>query len=245
MVHTQRAHDEKEGLRAGCAHITTATINEMVQICSALGYKVVTGPELETEWYNFDALNVPKGHPAREMWDTFWIRGSKKNLLRTHTSAVQIRFMEQHKPPIRIIAPGKVFRNEATDATHEAQFFQLEGLCVDTDITLSDMKGFLNELLTALFGTDIDVRYRPSFFPFTEPSLEVDMKRKGSSEWIEILGCGMVHPLVLARIGIDTNMYQGFAFGIGIDRVAILRHGIDDIRHLYSGDLRFVNQFFV
>ena len=164
-------------------------------------------------------------------------------LLRTHTSPVQVRYLEKNTPPIKIIIPGKVFRNEATDNTHEIQFHQMEGLCITENASLADMKGLLESVLQQLFGNDVETRYRPTFFPFTEPSLEVDMKRKNDKKWLEILGCGMVHRQILTRTGIDPNTYQGFAFGIGIDRVAMLRHHIDDIRALYKGDLQIVNQF--
>ena len=178
------------------------------------------------------------------MHDTFWIKGAEDTLLRTHTSAMQIKYMENNKPPIKIIIPGKVFRNEATDKTHEVQFHQLEGLCVSEDADMSQLKGTIEHLLKKLFGNDLILRYRPSYFPFTEPSLEVDMRRPGDEKWIEILGCGMVHKKVLSNVGIDPNKYKGFAFGIGIDRIIMLRNNIEDIRSLYKGDLQIVNQFY-
>ena len=228
----------------GKIHPINSIISEMVKISNDLGYSVATGPELENDYYNFKALNIKEDHPAREMWDTFWIKGKEgEELLRTHTSPVQIRYMEKNKPPIRIVAPGKVFRNEATDTTHEVQFFQLEGLCIDEDISFGDMKGFLETFMKKLLGNEVELRYRPSYFPFTEPSVEIDMKRKSDKDWIEILGGGMVQPFLLSRVGIDPHKYQGFAFGIGIDRVLSLRYELDDIRHLYKGDLRFVKQF--
>lgn len=227
----------------GTTHPITAIFGECIKIFEKIGYSVAGGSEMETEFYNFDALNIPKNHPAREMWDTFFIKNEKDKLLRTHTSPVQVRFMEKNKPPIKIIAPGKVFRNEATDQTHETQFHQLEGLCISENTNLKDMLGVIDYCLKELFGSDIEIRYRPSFFPFTEPSLEVDMKRKKDNKWIEILGCGMVHPNVLENSGIDSKKYQGFAFGIGIDRIAILRHEITDVRLFYSGDLRMLKQF--
>lgn len=227
----------------GKPHLISSLISEMVQIFNELGYSVADGPELEKEYYNFDALNIKKGHPSREMWDTFWIDGYKDSLLRTHTSNVQVRYMEKNKPPIYTVVPGKVFRNEATDSTHEAQFFQFEGLCIDKNITLADLKGTLEYLLKKLLGEHTIVRFRQSYFPFTEPSLEVDIKRESDKNWIEILGCGMVHPEVLKASGIDPKEYQGFAFGIGIDRVAILRYELDDIRDLYKADQRFLSQF--
>ena len=229
--------------RQGAAHPITAIIAELTDILGALGYAVATGPELEDEYHNFDALNVPPDHPAREMQDTFWIKDRPGTVLRTHTSPMQVRYMEKNQPPVKIIVPGKVFRNEATDATHEAQFHQLEGLCVTEDATLADMKSTLETVLRRLFGDTVAVRYRPSFFPFTEPSLEVDMKRAGDDRWIEILGCGMVHRQILSRVGIDPRRFQGFAFGLGIDRIAMIRYRFDDVRSLYRGDLRLINQF--
>lgn len=227
----------------GSIHPVSLLMSEVVSVFGELGYVVASGPEMETDYYNFEALNIPAGHPAREMWDTFWIRGKKDTLLRTHTSPVQVRYMEQHAPPIRVVVPGKVFRNEATDSTHEVQFHQIEGLCVTKDATLAHMKGVLEMLLRRLFGDGVEIRYRPGFFPFTEPSLEIDMKRSDDATWLEILGCGMVHRHVLARAGIDVRVYRGFAFGIGVDRIAMLRYGLDDVRSLYAGDLRVINQF--
>ena len=198
--------------RKGSIHPVTSLISEVVGIFREFGYVVASGPELEQAYYNFEALNIPDGHPAQEMWDTFWIKGQSGELMRTHTSPVQVRYMEKHAPPVRVVVPGKVFRNEATDATHEVQFHQLEGLCVTEDASLAQMKGVLDTLLRRLFGGDLLIRYRPSFFPFTEPSLEVDMKRDADGQWVEILGCGMVHRQVLARVGIDSRKYRGFAF---------------------------------
>lgn len=229
--------------RQGSIHPITAIIAELVTIFDGLGYTVATGPELENEYYNFDALNIPSGHPAREMQDTFWIQDMPEMLLRTHTSPMQVRYLEKHRPPIRVIVPGKVFRNEATDATHEAQFHQLEGFCLTEDTSLADMKGTIDTMLRQLFGDSIEVRYRPNFFPFTEPSLEVDMKRVGDSSWVEMIGCGMIHPQVLSRAGIDPAKYRGFAFGMGIDRIAMLRYQFGDVRLLYKADLRFITQF--
>ena len=229
--------------KQGSIHPITSMISELVEICVALGYTPVIGNEIENEYYNFDALNIPKTHPARDMHDTFWIKNEKGKLLRTHISNMQIRYMEKNKPPLKIVAPGKVFRNEATDMTHEAQFHYMEGLCVSENTTLADMKGTLNHILRMVFGDDVQIRYRPSFFSFTEPSLEVDMKRKGDERWIEVLGCGMVHPQLLTRTGIDPQRHQGFAFGMGIDRIAMFRYGFNDVRLLYKGDLELVNQF--
>ena len=229
--------------RKGGAHPVTLVMNDLVALFGDLGYAVETGPERETEAYNFDALNIPPDHPARELWDTFWLRDRPGELLRTHTSPMQVRYMERNKPPYRVIVPGKAFRNEATDRTHEMQFHQMEGLCVTEETTLADMQCTLSFMLRRLFGDAVDVRYRPSFFPFTEPSLEVDMKRPEDDDWLEMLGCGMVHRQVLSRVGVDARRYRGFAFGIGIDRVVMLRYGLDDIRLLYDGDIRVPDQF--
>jgi phenylalanyl-tRNA synthetase alpha chain len=237
-------------MKPGHLHPITQIIRDISGIFEDLGFVIAEGPELETEFYNFDALNVPKDHPSRDMQDTFWIKQKEegeKKLLRTHTSSVQIRYMEGYKPPFKIIVPGKVFRNEATDATHEMQFYQLEALVVDKDITLADLKGVLLHLFKKLFGQDVEIRFRPSFFPFTEPSVEVDMfwKRTPNDEgkWLEMGGAGMVHPNVFRSAGVDPMEWRGFAFGFGIDRLVLLKYGIDDVRHLYSGDLRIINQF--
>ncbi|NTV44444.1 MAG: phenylalanine--tRNA ligase subunit alpha [Candidatus Yonathbacteria bacterium] len=234
-------------------HPLTHVINDITRAFVLLGFEVAGGPEMESSHYNFDKLNFPKDHPARDMQDTFWIKDVPNTLLRTHTSPVQARYMETHTPPFAIVVPGKVFRNEATDVTHEMQFFQIEGLVVGKDITMGHLKGTLAHFLKNLFGTDVAIRLRPSFFPFVEPGVEVDMqcfKCGGSgcatckkTGWIEILGAGMVHPNVLSANGISPNEWQGFAFGMGVDRVAMLRYGIDDVRLLYTGDLRLVNQF--
>lgn len=233
----------------GHLHPMTQVIREINAIFKELGFTVAIGPELETEFYNFDALNVPADHPARDMQDTFWIKGTRKNekgederqVLRTHTSSVQIRHMQTTKPPFRIIVPGKVFRNEATDATHEAQFFQIEALYVDKKVTLAQLKGTLEHFFKKVFGDDVEIRFRPSFFPFTEPSVEVDMKWK--DRWLEMGGAGLVHPNVFKSAGIDPTQWTGFAFGFGIDRLVMLKYGVDDVRSLYTGDLRLVNQF--
>lgn len=233
----------------GHIHPLSAMIAEIHAIFSEWGFVFAEGPERETTRYNFDLLNVPKNHPSRDMQDTFYLKDDPDVVMRTHTSPVQVRYMETHQPPIRMICPGKVFRNEATDATHEAQFFQLEGLVVDKDISLGHLKGTLEYFFSHFFEGDVEVRFRPSFFPFVEPGVEVDMKISGGAEnklagrWIEIMGAGMVHPNVLRGAGVDPTQYQGFAFGMGIDRLAVLKYGIDDIRLLYNGDLRFVNQF--
>lgn len=235
----------------GHQHPVTSMIAEINDIFSGIGFELVEGPEVETEHYNFDRLNVPKDHPSRDMQDTFWLKSedvSEPTVLRTHTSPVQARFMENHQPPIKIIVPGKVFRNEATDATHEAQFYHLECLCVDKNVNLGQLKGTIEYFLSKLFGGKTEIRMRPSFFPFVEPGLEIDMRMlegdsKLTGKWIEIMGGGMVHPNVLRDSGIDPEIYSGFAFGVGVDRLVLMRYGIDDIRLLYNGDLRLVNQF--
>lgn len=237
-------------------HPISSLIRETNQIFSRMGFVFAEGPLLEDEWHNFDALNVPKNHPARDMQDTFFIKDEPGKVLRTHTSPVQIRFMKGQvekgiKPPYRVIVPGKVFRNEATDMTHEAEFFQIEGFAVGEDITMAHLKGTLERFFKELFkGASVEIRFRPSFFPFTEPSVEVDMRLVGEhvpeklrDKWIEMMGAGMIHPNVLKNAGIDSEQYRGFAFGMGLDRLAMLRWGIDDVRLMHSADLRFVNQF--
>lgn len=224
-------------------------IAEINEIFAKIGFEFAEGPERELIKFNFDMLNVPKDHPSRDMQDTFYLSDNAEAVMRTHTSPVQVRYIESHQPPIKMICPGKVFRNEATDATHEAQFFQLEGLWIDTDVSLGHMKGVLEYFFSEFFGGEVSVRFRPSFFPFVEPGVEVDMMiakndtNKLSGKWIEIMGGGMVHPNVIAGAGLDANIYQGFAFGMGVDRLAVLKYGIDDIRLMYNGDLRFVSQF--
>ncbi len=235
----------------GHLHPLTLVRRKIEEIFQAMGFSVVTGPEIENEWYNFDALNIPKDHPARDMWDTFYLKNGK--LLRTHTSPVQIRYMEKNKPPFRIIVPGRIFRHEATDASHETNFYQVEGLMVGKDISAANFKAVIQEFLSRFFNKKIKTRLRPSFFPFTEPSFEVDMTclvcdGKGCSTcsqtgWIELMGAGMVHPNVLKAGGIDSKNWQGFAFGIGMDRLAMMKYKINDIRLFYSGDLRFLRQF--
>jgi len=241
---------------AGHLHPLTLTQRKVIEIFESMGFSVIEGPEIETEWYNFDALNIPKDHPARDMWDTFWLKNKK--LLRTHTSPVQIRYMEKNNPPIKIIVPGRIFRHEATDACHEINFYQLEGLMIDKDISASSFKAIIQEFLSRFFNAVVEARLRPSFFPFTEPSFEVDMscvvcKGTGCSTcsqtgWIELIGAGMVHPNVLKAAKIipyqkSGGGWQGFAFGIGLDRLAMMKYKINDIRLLYSGDLRFLKQF--
>ena len=224
----------------GHYHPITLVQNSVSEIFTSMGFEIVEGPEVETKYYNFDALNIPKYHPARDMQDTFWLKTD--HLLRTHTSPVQIRYMETHKPPIRIISPGRVFRREATDATHEAQFYQLEGLMVDNVTNLSNLKAILEVFLKEFFqDKNIGIRFRTSYFPFVEPGIEVDMKFKG--KWLEMGGAGMGHPKVLENMKLDSRKFQGFAFGMCIDRLAMLKYKITDIRLFYSGDLRFIKQF--
>jgi len=242
----------------GHFHPITSVIREITTIFDKIGFSVAQGPELETEFYNFDALNVPKDHPAMDMQDTFWIKqnpaGVDKNrlVLRTHTSSVQVRYMESIKNdprPIKIIVPGKVYRNEATDAVHEAQFYQIEGLYVNEKVSMAELKGTLEYFFKEFLGHEAKIRFRASFFGFVEPGVEVDVWWKGNSEdgsggkWLEMFGAGLVHPHVIKSSGLDPKKWQGFAFGGGIDRLVLLRYGIDDIRHLYSGDLRLINQF--
>ncbi len=228
----------------GALHPLTLITEEAVSILANQGFSVALGPELEDEWHNFDALNVPKDHPARDMQDTFWVKGQEGKVMRTHTSPVQIRYMQTHTPPFAIVVPGKVFRNEATDATHEMQFHQLEGLVVGTDITVEHMKGTLLTFFKELFGEGTEIRLRPSFFPFVEPGFEVDVKiqKDGEDKWLEVCGAGMVHPNVLTNVGYDPKVVTGFAFGMGIDRLAIIKYSITDIRYFYQGDLR-LNQW--
>lgn len=236
----------------GHLHPITQFTREVVGIFSDMGFVVATGPELETEYYNFDALNIPKDHPSRDMQDTFWIKtkgnggdGNKSDrpVMRTQTSSVQARFLEKNKDnlPCAIIVPGKVFRNEATDATHEAQFFQLEALYVDKDVSLGHLKGTVEHFLKKLYGDDVVIRFRPSFFPFVEPGVEVDMLFNG--KWLEMGGAGMVHPNVFKSAGIDPTVWKGFAFGFGVDRLVMRQNNIPDVRMIYDGDLRFINQF--
>jgi len=237
----------------GHLHPLTTLSEKITSIFGKMGFYVAFGPEIESEEYNFDKLNVPKDHPSRDMQDTFWVKDRPGIVLRTHTSPVQARYMEKNEPPLRIITIGRVFRNEATDATHEAQFSQLEGLVVSEDTTLANLKATLEHFFAELFGKEINVRFRPSFFPFVEPGVEVDMECFNCSGagcsvckltgWIEMLGAGMVHPKVLESAGIDPDRFQGFAFGVGLERIAMAVYQIPDLRYFYSGDLRFINQF--
>jgi phenylalanyl-tRNA synthetase alpha chain len=228
----------------GSKHLITQTLDEIKEVFKGLGFSVYEGPELESDYNNFGALNFPDDHPARDMQDTFFI--NQNFLLRTHTSPVQIRLMQQKKPPIRALMPGKVFRNEAISAKSYCLFHQVEGLVVDTDITFAELKGTLVGFIKQFFGKDVVYRFRASFFPFTEPSAEMDIwwQPKGKEgRWMEILGCGMVDPNVLVNVGIDPEKYVGYAFGMGIERTAMRKYGIDDIRILFDSDIRFLRQF--
>lgn len=224
----------------GGLHPVTRTLARIEELFHSLGFEVVDGPEIETDYYNFTALNQPENHPARSMHDTFYVDGGR-NLLRTHTSPIQIRYMETHRPPIKIIAPGRVYRVDS-DATHSPMFHQIEGLWIDRDINFSDLKGVVADFLQKFFERDdLKVRFRPSFFPFTEPSAEIDMSF--GNTWLEIGGCGMVHPNVLRNVNIDSEHHQGFAFGLGPDRLTMLRYGVNDLRLFFENDLRFLKQF--
>lgn len=223
----------------GRVHPLNGVIDRVLEIFVGLGYTVATGPQIETDYYNFEALNTPQDHPARDMADTFYLPGG--NLLRTHTSSVQIRYMENHEPPVRIIAPGRVYRRDTVDATHSAVFNQVEILAIDRGIKFTDLKGTIKEFLQRMFGDELPVQFRTSYFPFTEPSAEVDVQWKG--KWLEVMGCGMVDPNVLKAVGYDPEVYTGFAAGFGVERFAMVLHQIDDIRRLYNSDLRFLNQF--
>ena len=240
------------GLDSGGLHPVSIIQKEVEDAFLTMGFDILDGPHIEDEFHNFEALNIPEDHPARDMQDTFWF-GDKLHLLRTHTSAVQVRGMKNHKPPFRFIAPGKVFRCERTDASHEMAFHQLEGMLVDKDVSVGNLIYFMKTILSEIFKKKVDIRLRPGFFPFVEPGFELDIKclicgGKGcsvckQSGWVELLPCGMVHPNVLAHGGIDPKEYNGFAFGLGLDRLVMMRYGIDDIRHLHGADLRFMEQF--
>ncbi len=229
------------GQEPGSLHPITLALEEIVGVFTRMGYKVVGGPEVEQDFYNFEALNIPRDHPARDIQDTLYL--GHDWLLRTHTSPVQIRTMEQQEPPLAIIVPGRVYRRDTPDATHTPSFVQCEGLVIDRDITMADLKGTLDHFAKALFGPQTETRLRPGYFPFTEPSAEMDAN--AGNGWIEMLGCGMVHPNVLEAVGYDPQEWQGFAFGMGIDRIAALRFGITDIRIFYENDTRFLRQFSV
>jgi phenylalanyl-tRNA synthetase alpha chain len=248
-------------VRVGRLHPVTTTIREVSRIFATMGFETVEGPEIETDYYNFEALNIPPGHPAREKWDTLWITSplgddpAKPLLGRTHTSPMQVRIMEQRRPPIRVVIPGRCYRYEATDAIRESIFFQYEGLAIDEKLTMADLKGVLYSFARQFFGGERSVRFRPDYFPFTEPSAEIAFScfvcegkdprchTCGGDGWIEAAGCGMVHPEVLRRVGYDPSRYQGFAFGGGIERLAMLKSGAPDIRLLYQNDLRFLEAF--
>ncbi|OGB74515.1 phenylalanine--tRNA ligase subunit alpha [candidate division Kazan bacterium RBG_13_50_9] len=235
------------GITPEIGHLSPVTIvtNQLIGALTELGFEIAHGPEAELEAYNFDYLNIMPNHPARDEWDTFWLRQGKDNktsvLLRTHTSPVQIRYMLAHKPPLRIIAPGRTFRYEAEDATHASVFSQMEGLMVDKGISVAHLKAVIVHFVDRVLGEGNQVRFRPSFFPFTEPSFEVDVRFR--DKWLELMGCGMVHPQVLRNVGIDPEEYSGFAFGVGIERLALLKYGINDVRLFLGGDMRFVKQF--
>lgn len=231
-------------VNVGRRHVITQTINELLEIFGRMGFDVAYGPEVEDEWHNFIALNIPAHHPARDPLDNFYI--DDNTLLRSQTSTIQIRVMEKRKPPIRVVAPGRVYRPDTVDATHMYMFHQLEALVVDEDITMVDMKTSIEQFIHAFFGSETQWRLRPSFFPFTEPSAEVDLlwtDKNGNSEWMEVGGCGMVDPNVFDAVGIDNEKYTGWAFGFGIERLAMKKYGITDIRLFFENDLRFLKQF--
>jgi phenylalanyl-tRNA synthetase alpha chain len=239
------------GIRPGSLHPITQIQNEIEDLFTSLGFAVLDGPEVETEEHNFDALNIPATHPARDMQDTFWLANG--NLLRTHTSPVQVRGMRQLGPPLRMIAPGRVFRNEEVDASHEHTFYQLEGMMVDRDVSVANLIYFMKTLLGGIFHREVTIRLRPGYFPFVEPGFELDIQCLicggagcavcKQSGWVELLPCGLVHPSVLRSSGIDPDEWNGFAFGLGLTRLAMMRYGIDDIRQFQGGDLRFLTQF--
>ena len=239
------------GMRPGSLHPVTQVQREVEEIFVSMGFSVLDGPELETEYYNFDALNIPPDHPARDMQDTFWMKDGR--LLRTHTSPVQVRGLQKLGPPLKMIAPGRVFRNEEVDASHEHTFYQVEGMMVDRDVSVAHMVYFMKTMLTAIFHREVTVRLRPGFFPFVEPGFELDIRCLicggdgcsvcKQSGWVELMPCGLVHPAVLRSGGADPERWNGFAFGLGLTRLAMMRYGIDDIRLMMGGDLRFLGQF--
>ena len=238
------------GVRQGGSHPITRTLERLETLFTRMGFDVADGPEIEDDYHNFEALNIPPNHPSRAMHDTFYFDAHR--LLRTHTSPVQVRYMENHKPPLRIIAPGRVYRCDS-DVTHTPMFTQIEGLMVDKDVSFADLKGVISDFLVQFFEKPLDVRFRPSYFPFTEPSAEVDIscvicEAKGcrvckNTGWLEVLGSGMVHPEVFRHVGIDSEQWSGFAFGLGVERLAMLRYGVNDLRLFYENDLRFLQQF--
>lgn len=242
-------------VKRGSFHPLTQAVDKIVGTFVSMGFEVVYGPETDSEYYNFDSINVPRDHPARDMQDTFWLDGYDEVVMRTQLSGIQAHYMEKNDPPIRIVYFGKNYRNESTDATHEAQFNQIECLVVDKKSNLSNLKYTIEKVLSSFFGSDLNIRMRPGYFPFVEPGVEIDMscfKCKGKEKscpickgagWIEILGAGTVQPSVLKRAGINPNIYQGFAFAVGLERMIMLKYGIDDIREFHKGDLRFLKQF--
>ena len=245
----------------GHLHPLTQVQRKVEEIFQSMGFSIIEGPEIETEWYNFDALNIPKDHPARDLWNTLWLKSETSNkqqearklLLRTHTSPVQVRYMEKHNPPLRIIVPGRVFRHEATDASHEVNFYHIEGLMVDKNVSVANFKAIIQKFYQKFFERQIEIRLIPCYFPFTEPSFEVDITcltcgGQGcpacqKTGWMEMMGAGMVHPQVFKNSGLNPKEWQGFAFGMGLDRLAMMKYKIDDIRLFYGGDLRFLHQF--
>ncbi|TPE51955.1 phenylalanine--tRNA ligase subunit alpha [Maribrevibacterium harenarium] len=232
-----------KGQEVGGLHPVTRTMERIENFFRGIGFDVASGPEIEDDYHNFEALNIPEHHPARAMQDTFYFNAN--TVLRTHTSPVQVRTMENNQPPIRIVCPGRVYRSDS-DQTHTPMFHQVEGLLIDENISFADLKGILQQFLNEFFEDDLKVRFRPSYFPFTEPSIEVDIMRtnsKGEESWLEVLGCGMVHPKVLEMSGIDPEKYTGFAFGMGVERFAMLRYKVDDLRMFFENDLRFLSQF--
>lgn len=232
-----------KGQEVGGLHPVTRTMERIENFFRGIGFDVASGPEIEDDYHNFEALNIPEHHPARAMQDTFYFNAN--TVLRTHTSPVQVRTMENNQPPIRIVCPGRVYRSDS-DQTHTPMFHQVEGLLIDENISFADLKGILQQFLNEFFEDDLRVRFRPSYFPFTEPSIEVDIMRtnsKGEESWLEVLGCGMVHPKVLEMSGIDPEKYTGFAFGMGVERFAMLRYKVDDLRMFFENDLRFLSQF--
>ncbi|HQO27688.1 MAG TPA: phenylalanine--tRNA ligase subunit alpha [Candidatus Pacearchaeota archaeon] len=231
--------------KAGHLHPLTQVVRRIEDIFQLMGFSVAEGPELETEYYNFDALNIPADHPARDIWDTFWVKGAKKgqkNLLRTHTSPNQVRYLEKNHPPLRIIVPGMCYRHEATDRTHGFQFMQVEGLMVDREVSLANFKAVVEKFCQMFFGPETEIRIIPDYFPFTEPSVEVSIRDK-DGRWLEIMGAGLVHPNVFKSVGYRPYEWQGFAFGVGVERLAMIKYGLDDLRQFYQGDLRLIQQF--
>ena len=243
--------EPRKHVTMGSQHPISLALDQILQVFTGMGFDVVEGPEIELDHFNFELMNIPKNHPARDAQDTFYI--DDNTVLRTHTSPVQARTMLSRKPPIRIVSPGRVFRADEVDATHSPVFHQIEGLVIDKDVTMADLKGTLDAFAKALYGEGVTTRFRPSFFPFTEPSAEVDLTCVNchgtgcrvckDTGWIEVLGAGMVNPKVLEMCGIDSTVYRGFAFGVGLERIAMLRYGITDMRLLYEGDIRFLEQF--